>query len=515
MSIAFVTLVLMATGIRLLLVYATNRLVFAIGHDVAVKVYSVVLHQPYSYHIAQNTSEIIANVNRVQLLVSAFLKPAIEGATAVILSIAILVALMLVDAVTALAAGLIFTIVYLIIIRLFRASLRANSKIISDAQGTRIRCVQEGLGGIRDVILDANQAHYVGQFSKVDQRFRHAQAKNAFLGQAPRFLVEAIGVTLIVSLAYALSLKSGGLIAALPTLAALALGAQRLLPLVQKMYQAWAQFSGNFHVFQDVLVALGLPVVDARQNGDGTAGFEKAIEFNRLGFRYQSDGPDVLRAIDLKIDKGSRVGIVGRTGSGKSTLMDILMGLLDPTSGTMSIDGVSLKAFGRCRWQERIAHVPQHIYLSDASIAENIALGVSPNQIDHERVRRAARQAQIADFIEASRKGYETRVGERGVQLSGGQRQRIGIARALYKDADVLVFDEASSALDMETETAVMDSVAALDSNLTLFIIAHRVQTLRECDLIIQIDEGRVVSAGTFAEIIGREHAEDAVKHVN
>mgnify|MGYP005848612247 CR=1 FL=1 len=515
MSIAFVTLVLIATGIRLLLVYATNRLVFALGHDVGVKVYSVALHQPYSYHIAQNTSEIIADVNRVQLLVNAFLRPAMEGATAVILSIAILVALLLVDAVTALAAGLIFAIVYLVIIRLFRARLRANSKIISDAQGTRIRCVQEGLGGIRDVILDANQGHYVGQFSKVDQRFRQAQAKNAFLGQAPRFLVEAIGVTLIVALAYALSLKTGGLIAALPTLAALALGAQRLLPLVQKMYGAWAQFSGNFHVFQDVLLALGLPVVDARQNGEGTAGFEKAIEFNRLGFRYQPDGPDVLRAIDLKIDKGSRVGIVGRTGSGKSTLLDVLMGLLDPTSGTIRIDGVSLKAFGHCRWQERIAHVPQHIYLSDASIAENIALGVSPNQIDFNRVRRAARQAQIAEFIEASRQGYDTRVGERGVQLSGGQRQRIGIARALYKDADVLVFDEASSALDMETETAVMEAVAALDSDLTLFIIAHRVQTLRGCDLIVRLDEGEVVEAGSYEMVIQDNHDAQVANSAN
>jgi len=506
MSIAFVAIVLVATGIRLLLVYATNRLVFAIGHDVGVKIYSVALHQPYSYHIAQNTSEIIANVNRVQLLVNAFLRPAMEGATAVILSVAILVALMLVDATTALAAGLIFTIVYLAVIGLFRTRLRANSKIISDAQGTRIRCVQEGLGGIRDVILDANQAHYVGQFSKVDQRFRHAQAKNAFLGQAPRFLVEAIGVTLIVALAYGLSLKTGGLIAALPTLAALALGAQRLLPLVQKMYQAWAQFSGNFHVFQDVLLALGLPVVESLKADDGNTGFAKQIEFKGLGFRYQSAGPDVLRAIDLKVDKGSRVGIVGKTGSGKSTLLDILMGLLNPSSGSINIDGVSLEAYGHCRWQNRIAHVPQHIYLSDASIAENIALGVSPNKIDLERVRRAARRAQIADFIEASRQGYETRVGEHGVQLSGGQRQRIGIARALYKQAEVLVFDEASSALDMETETAVMEAVAALDSDLTLFIIAHRVQTLYSCDLIVRLDEGEVAQVGGFDDVIQSEN---------
>jgi len=503
MTVAFVVIVTAATAIRLLLTYTSNKLVFSIGHDIGVKLYRVIIQQPYTYHIKQNTSDAIANVNKVQILVNAFLRPAMEGAVAIILSIAILIALMIVDAVTALGAGLVFAILYFGIIRLFRARLRKNSKVISETQGTRVKSVQEGLGGIIDLILDGNHAHYIREFARHDGRFRKAQAANAFLSQAPRFVVEAIGVALIVTLAYVLSLQSGGLIVALPSLAVLALGAQRLLPLIQKIYAAWAQYSGNFHVFEDVLRALDLAVPEIQAGTGEYLTFEERIELDGIHFRYSKDEAEVLHDIQLTVPKGVRVGVVGKTGSGKSTLMGILMGLLEPTNGKILIDGVPVDDNNRAAWQRHISYVPQHIYLSDTSIVENIALGFKREAIDRDRVCRAAGRAQIAEFIESHRKGYETRVGERGVQLSGGQRQRIGIARALYREADVIVFDEASSALDTETETAVMNAVNQLDSDLTVFIIAHRVQTLRECDLIIQIDDGQVSSMGTYEEIIG------------
>ena len=187
------------------------------------------------------------------------------------------------------------------------------------------------------------------------------------------------------------------------------------------------------------------------------------------------------------------------------------MGLLEPTGGRIRVDGKAIDAENQNHWRQRIAHVPQHIYLSDSSITENIALGVAPDRIDRDRVHQAARQAQIAEFIESHRQGYDTRVGECGVQLSGGQRQRIGIARALYKKADVLVFDEASSALDTETETAVMKAVSQLDPDLTLFIIAHRVQTLRECDLILRLEDGRLVASGSYEKVIDMAPADDTV----
>ncbi|MBB1472241.1 ABC transporter ATP-binding protein [Luteimonas sp. MC1782] len=502
MSAMFLGVVATATAIRLLLIYLSNKLVYAIGQDIGVKLFRVILHQPYAFHLTRNTGDVLADVNKVQMLLGGFLRPAMDGAIALILSIAILVALMVVNAVIALSAGMLFAAIYFAVIRLFRSQLKVNSKVIAETQGRRIRVVQEGLGGIRDVLLDGNQDHYEREFNGHDRRLRRAQAANAFLGQAPRFVVEAIGIAVIVALAYALSLQPGGLLGSLPILAALALGAARLLPLIQKIYLAWAQYTGNFNVFVDVLSALNLPMIMERDAAPIPLPFNKEIRIEGISFRYAEDEPDVLTDINLTIPKGSRVGIVGKTGSGKSTLMDIVMGLLDPSHGRFLVDGASIDGSNRNAWRDHIAHVPQHIYLSDTSIAENIALGIAPDSIDHVRLHEAARQAQIADFIEAHRQGYDAKVGERGVQLSGGQRQRIGIARALYKQADVLVFDEASSALDTGTEAAVMEAVGQLGPELTVIIIAHRVQTLRVCDLVLRLDEGRVVSAGSYEDVI-------------
>jgi len=507
MSLVFVAIVILATGLRLLLIYASNRLVFAIGRDIGTRMYEVILNQPYAYHISQNSSEIIGNINKIEIKLNAFLRPVMQGIIAAVLTVSILLALMLVNATTALVAGLVFAVSYLLVMRLFRARLRANSRVIADAQGRRVRCVQEGLGGIRDVILDGNQSHYVGEFATVDGRFRLAQSRNAFLGQAPRCVIEAVGVALIVALAYTLSLRPDGLIGALPVLGALALGAQRLLPLVQQIYQAWASFTGNYQVLEDVLETLSLPMASIPDKTRGRLPFEESINLDNVHFAYGPGQPEVLLDINLRIPKGTRVGLVGATGSGKSTLMDIVMGLLQPSQGAVRVDGMTVDLENLQQWRRRIAHVPQHIYLSDASINENIALGMPRGAIDEENVRRAAHQAQIADFIESNRQGYDTRVGERGVQLSGGQRQRIGIARALYKSAEVLVFDEASSALDTDTETAVMEAVENLDSNLTLFIIAHRVQTLRKCDLIVRLENGRLVAVGSYEKVIGNEAA--------
>jgi len=506
MSLAFVMIVVLATGLRLLLAYTSNKVIYGIGYDISVKLYGTILDQPYAYHIAQNTSEVIAGVNKAQMLLGALLRPVMQGMISLLVGLGILTALLIVDAVTALTAGLVFVALYWIIIRVFRARLRKNSKIISAAQATRVKYIQEGLGGIRDVILDATQPHYVATFARVDQQLRNAQAINVFLGQAPRYVVELIGIGLIVGLAFSLSLQPGGLVQALPVLGALALGAARLLPLIQQLYQAWASFSGNFAVMEDVLDLLSLPREKHPASKATELPFKQSLELKDIHFSYAPDSTPVIEQLSVKISKGSRVGIVGKTGAGKTTLMDIVMGLLQPTSGELAVDGQTIDPPRMAAWQVHIAHVPQHIYLSDSSIAENIALGESPDRIDLERVRHAACQAQIADFIETHRQGYETRVGERGVQLSGGQRQRIGIARALYKtNADVLVFDEASSALDTNTETAVMEAVSQLASELTVFIIAHRVQTLRECDLVLRLEDGRLIAQGSYEEVVGDE----------
>jgi ATP-binding cassette subfamily B protein len=249
-------------------------------------------------------------------------------------------------------------------------------------------------------------------------------------------------------------------------------------------------------------MAQSLPA-DAAEPSPSPLAFQRDIGFDALSFRYSPTRPWVLQGLSLRIPKGGRVGFVGTTGSGKSTLLDIVMGLLIPTTGSLRIDGVEITSSNCRAWQAHIAHVPQSIYLADTTVAENIAFGVPSSQIDLGRIQRAARRAQIADSIESWEHGYATLVGERGVRLSGGQRQRIGIARALYKEVDVIVFDEATSALDNETESAVMDSINGLGGELTILMVAHRLSTLRGCTQVVELADGAIKRIGTYEEIVG------------
>jgi ATP-binding cassette subfamily B protein len=259
---------------------------------------------------------------------------------------------------------------------------------------------------------------------------------------------------------------------------------------------------GGTSSLRDTLELLDQPLPDYINQKNLHLSFNQEIALQGLKFRYSPHTPYVLNNINLVIKKGSRVGFIGTTGSGKSTLLDIMMGLLQPTEGFLKIDHNVIDGVNHRGWQERIAHVPQAIFLADTSVEENIAFGIPSDQIDQSRVRRAAQQAQIADIIESWPSGYQTFVGERGIRLSGGQRQRIGIARALYKQADVIIFDEATSALDGETEDAVMQAIEGLGKDLTILIIAHRLTTLKSCTQIVELSLGEITRVGSYQNII-------------
>ncbi|MGN6488195.1 MAG: ABC transporter ATP-binding protein [Devosia sp.] len=492
MATVFAVVALGAGAVRLLLAWASQKFVFRLGHDLGREVYRRTLYQPYAYHIARNSSALIADINKVQLVVGGIMMPLMHAVTSTIIALFILAGLIAINPFVALVAGTGFGALYLGISIVSRRWLSDNGRVIAAAQTERIKTVQEGLGGIRDVLLDRAQPVYLSKFSAVDTAYRDAQTDNAFIAAAPRYVIEATGMVLIAGLAVVLTQGEGGFAAALPVLGALALGAVRMLPLLQLIYTGWVQVTGNYHNLLDVLAVLDRPLPQAAQLAGRRAEplpFAREIELRDIGFAYAPDAPKVLAGLSLTIPRGARVGIVGKTGSGKSTLMDLVMGLLVPTEGQILVDGVPLDVGTIGRWQARIAHVPQAIYLADSSIAENIAFGIDSAEIDWPRLRAAAKQAAIDAFIEALPGGYGTFVGERGVRLSGGQRQRIGIARALYRRADVLVFDEATSALDSDTETAVMEAIDGLDEELTVIIIAHRVSTLRGCSVRMNLPE--------------------------
>lgn len=494
-----------AGAIRILLLRATTRYAHAVGADISLDMYVRTLYQPYRVHVSRNSSEIINGiVRKSSIMVDSVLSPALALFSTAILLSGISVALVLVDPSLAISAGLVFAVIYSVILRLTKGAIRRNGETIAQCSTEVVKALQEGLGGIRDVLLDNTQKTYSDIYWKSDRPLRLALANSQFIAGCPRFILEAFGMVFIAAFAFVISQRENGIIEAIPVLGAVALGAQRLLPVMQLGYQSLTLVRSSEASLRDSLVLLRQPLPrDLDKTGEPLP-FALEIEFNDIGFGYNPARP-ILENIDLLIKKGMRVGFFGATGSGKSTLMDLLMGLVEPDKGIIAIDGQSITQLNQRSWQRHIAHVPQAIFLSDSSIAENIAFGIPPEQIDNDRVTRAADQAQIGVTINSWPEKYATKVGERGVRLSGGQRQRIGIARALYKQASALIFDEATSALDTGTERAVMEAIDGLDSNLTIIIVAHRLSTLEKCDLIVELADGRIKRLGTYRELISNQ----------
>jgi ATP-binding cassette subfamily B protein len=504
-ALLFVGVALAAAAIRLLLSWASQSFVFQLGHEVAVEIHRRILLQRYSFHTQHNSSEVLASLEKGHVLVGVLLQ-LMQAAAALVIATFIIAALIRIDPFTAAVAASAFAFLYLLGSAAAARALARNSAISATAYDDRLKLLQESLGGIRDVIIDQSQEVHVQAFTAVDRRFTQARTSTAVISVAPRFIIEAAGMVVIAALALALTAREGGLAPAVPILGAMALGGMRLLPFLQQLYYSWSVFTGNRHVALQVVELLRLPMPDAQSEAPPPPRlpFTKQIRFEGVGFTYPTGKGPALRGIDLTIAHGSRTAIVGRSGSGKSTLGDLLMGLLEPTEGRVLIDGVALEGESRRAWRRSIAHVPQSIFLADASILSNIAFGVPEERIDAERIETAVRLAQLSEVVAALPEGLRTRIGEGGVRLSGGQRQRLGLARAIYKNAPVLVLDEATSALDSETESqllAALDEYAA--QGRTIVIITHRMSTTAGCDRLIRLDAGQVVAADLTPPIPG------------
>jgi ATP-binding cassette, subfamily B, bacterial PglK len=502
LTVIFITAAFFAGSIRIFLLWLSSRLTSASGSELSIEVYRRILYQSYSVHLSRNSSEVINGItNKVNGVVFGVILPFLTLINSIFLLIAILVALIFISPFVAIFSIVVFGVCYGVLAWMSRRRLYRNSKCIVDEQTQTIKVLQESLGGIRDVILDGSQLLYSDFFRKSDIPLRKATGDNNFIGQFPRFAMETIGIMLIALLAYYMSQQPGGVETALPVLGAMGIGSQRLLPALQQIYNSWVSILGNNTQLIDVIEILDHPMpIDLLP--PRPLSFDNGIYIKDVRFKYNDHSPWILDGINLNIPKGSRVGFIGSTGTGKSTLLDVIMGLLRPTKGEIQIDGISIGGEGFRAWQRSISHVPQSIYLADSSIAENIAFGIPFELIDMERVKLASRLAQISEFIESIPKEYNAMVGERGVQISGGQRQRIGIARALYKQSEVLVFDEATSALDTSTEIAVMDAISGLNRDLTILIIAHRLSSLKGCDIIVELDKGKVLRQGSYEELI-------------
>lgn len=489
LTLLFIFGVIVSGIVRITLLWAQTRIGNAIGSDLGSMAYEKTLNQPYLKHTQRNSSEIIATLQtKLNTMIYFVVIPSLTLVTSIFIGLAIILAATWLEPVTTISVSLFFAGIYFAIWTISKKRINKNSLLVKNQQNLVIQKIMEGLGAIRDILMDGTQAQYVRDYRLVDSRLRRSYGNLAIFAGLPRPMLESAGLVVLAGTAFLLlgqNLNAGN---ALQVVGVMALTAQKVLPLIQQAYSSWVSINGGIGCLKDVLELLEQPMplyINKKSKGNGT--FKNQFCLKNTYFRYSSSLPWILKGTSFTITKGSCVGLEGKTGTGKSTCVDLLMGLLKPAKGKILVDGKPLGCSNMQEWQNNISHVPQSIYLTDSTIAENIAFGVPVKDINIKKVREAAKKAEIANFIETTPQGYETKVGERGIRFSGGQKQRIGIARAIYKKKQLLILDEATSALDPATEKKILQNIRKENSTQTIVIISHRKKTLQQCDNIIKI----------------------------
>jgi len=500
MSIFFAAAAFISGAIRVLMIYTTVKYSFATGSDLAYRMYKKVLHQEYKIHLNRNSSQLVDVIfQKINLVIQNVLVTSITLISNIMIIIIIFLFLLLVKPKIVIGTLALLGLAYTLLIKLTKNRIFANSKLIAENSNSVIKNIQEGVAGIKEILLSNSQNYFSKKFRRTESSLRSAQADNSFIAFSPRYIMETVGIVIIVILAYIIH-DNGSLGSEITLLGMLALTAQRLLPLVNQAYYSYATIKGEQVSLEDVLNLLSKH--EKKESFiEKEIIFNKSITLSNISFSY-NPYKTTLDSINLEIPKGSKVGLVGETASGKSTLADLISSLLFPCKGEILVDGVPLNQSNQKSWQSNISYVSQNIFLNDNTIKENIAFGEKLNTIDINKVIKVSHMCQLQDSIESLPEQYNTVIGEKGLKLSGGQRQRLAIARALYRNCSILILDEATSALDSTTESAVMESIMNLDKSITMFIIAHRTSTLKDCDSIVELKKGKIIYQGTYEDYI-------------
>ncbi|MBT8403999.1 MAG: ABC transporter ATP-binding protein/permease [Gemmatimonadetes bacterium] len=510
LGIAAFGLIVFTAFFRICTTYAIARWTQMRRFSLGSRLLDVYLRQPYEFFLNRNSADLSKSIlSESDLVVGSVLRPAMDTLAYALVALAIVVLLLLTDPTLALIITALLAVGYGLIYASVRGLLGRRGEDRLNANRERFTAATEALGGIKDLKVLGREQAYLWRFN--DPAYRLAEHNTLWLAlqSAPRYLVEAIGFGGVLALALFLMGTGADLGTILPVLGLYTFAGYRLLPAAQNIYSGVSSLRFGLpsvdELYSDMKDrgATARPVAPA----DRALGLDRELRFDNVAFRYPGTDEDTLHDMDVAVPARSSLAFVGQTGAGKTTAVDLLLGLLRPTQGQILVDGKPLTDDNLRAWQSSLGYVPQSIYLADAAVRENIAFGVPRGRIDDEAVERAARVANIHDFIMTLPEGYDTEVGERGVRMSGGQRQRVGIARALYHDPPVLVLDEATSALDTATERAIMESVEKLSGHKTIIMIAHRMSTVEGCDRIVLLEDGHAVGVGTFEELRERNPA--------
>ena len=503
----------LAAVISMITVWRLSLYGAQVGAELSNRLFHHYMHQDWLFHASGSSSQLTNHIaQEATRITNTIINPLMQMNAKLVMASLMALAIFLYNPLVALVGLTVFGLAYLLLYRVVRRRLTANGAAVSRAQRQRFKLMSEGFGGIKDVLLLGRQDTLTRRFERASQSFARAQGTTLALSQVPRYAMELVAFGSVIFLVlYLLASHEGNLGTILPILSVYALAGFKMLPAFQQVYQGISQIRGNLAAFEAVRDDLHASTVEnARQPHNGADVYDahwspkESVGLHNITFRYPGKQEPALNGLSMQIPANGVVGLVGSSGSGKSTAIDLLLGLILPESGEVCIDGEPLTRQNRRAWQNSVGFVPQSIFLADSSIRENIAFGLPSEAIDNDKVRRAATMAHLDELLAELPDGLATRVGERGVQLSGGQRQRIGIARALYHDADVLVLDEATSALDGITEKLVMDAIHDFSGKKTIIMIAHRLATVKQCDAIYLMANGRVTDWGSYDELAER-----------
>lgn len=508
-GLAVLFLLAVSTAVSMFTIWKLSLYGAMVGTEISDRLYEYYMQQDWLFHSGGSSATLTKQISTEAVRVTdSIIQPLMLMNSKIVLALFISISILIYDPVVAIGGLLLFSLSYFILYRLVRNQLDVNGNKMSSMYTERFRLMNEGFGGIKDVILLNRYEDFIYRFQKSGKAFAYARGTNSAISQVPRYFMELVAFgAMVVLVLFLIKLHQGNLGTVLPILGVYALAAFKLLPALQQVYSGIAQIKGNLAAFEAIKEDLSHSLINRKHNFKSTENcmpLKHKIVLKDIDFQYPGKDNLALNNVNIVVPANNIIGIVGSSGSGKSTTIDILLGLLTPKNGKLIIDDIEVTLINKNNWQSAIGFVPQSIYLSEGTIAENIAFGLPPSEISLNQVNKALELAHLTELVKKLPNGINTHVGERGVQLSGGQRQRIGIARALYHEADVLVFDEATSALDGITEKIIMEAIHDFGGKKTIIMIAHRLKTVRKCDIIYMMEEGKIIDQGSYEELLSR-----------